>query len=78
MNCSQCGNTFVLEEARRGFDHYFSESAKWNYDELFTGQDLCWDCADTEASTRWMNGLLEAADGPPPADEQAIWDRMEK
>lgn len=69
-DCPRCGTTFDVEETRAGFDHYYAESAGWKWDDL--PQRLCRECAESDVETRWMDGTLDAADGPPPsADEMA-------
>jgi hypothetical protein len=66
--CAGCRKIFDVEEARRGFNHYYADSAKWKWDDL--PQRLCRDCAEEEVEARWMAGDLAAADGPPPSAER--------
>jgi hypothetical protein len=66
----RCGTTFDVEATRADFDHYYADSAGWKWDDL--PQRLCRECAESDVETRWMDGTLDAADGPPPsADEMA-------
>jgi hypothetical protein len=69
-DCPRCGTTFDVEKTRASFDHYYADSAGWKWDDL--QQRLCRECAESDVETRWMDGKLDAADGPPPsADEMA-------
>lgn len=56
--CSFCGKSFDLEDAKREFNHYFSESSRWDYDEVMS-EVMCADCAINDASSRWYHGELE-------------------
>lgn len=77
MECSSCGTSFDVDEARASFNHYYSGSAAWQYDVDAAG-GLCWNCASDDAESRWMDGTLKAADGdPPPADHmEALMKRL--
>lgn len=72
MICANCGKRFSKDEARSMFNHYFSGSSNWDYDANTPG-DLCFDCAIDHCSFAWMDGDLDADDGPPPEDLAAIW-----
>ncbi len=69
MECPRCFQTFDLDEARASFNHQYSGSSDWQYDAVIS-EPLCWDCASTDADERWMEGTLEAADGPPPSPSE--------
>lgn len=72
MDCPRCGTKFDLDQARASFNHYYAGSADWDYDSDVSGP-LCWDCAEDDVATRWMDGTLKAADGDPPAELQKKW-----
>ena len=79
-DCPRCGTTFDVEETRAGFDHYYADSAGWKWDDLT--QRLCRECAESDVETRWMDGRLDAADGPPPSADvmanvmKTIWKKF--
>jgi hypothetical protein len=81
LKCPRCFQTFDLDEAKTSFNHQYSGSADWQYDDVIS-EPVCADCASTEADERWMNRGLEAADGPPPSGDQlanvvkSIWKRF--
>ena len=61
MICTRCGKHFSVGNARTSFNHYYSGSAEWDYDNDLS-ERLCFDCATDDADDRWMDGTLEAAD----------------
>ncbi|WP_344951690.1 hypothetical protein [Terrabacter ginsenosidimutans] len=73
--CDRCERKFDLDEVKAEFDRYYTGSADWKYDQVFS-ECLCADCAETDAESRWMGDALKAADGPPPAGAQSIWREM--
>ena len=81
LECPRCFQTFDLDEAKTSFNHQYSGSADWQYDDVIS-EPVCAECASTEADERWMNGGLEAADGLPPSGDQlpsaikSIWKRF--
>lgn len=81
LECPRCFQMFDLDEAETSFNHYYSGSADWQYDDVIS-EPMCADCASTEADERWMNRGLKAADGPPPSGDQlanavkSIWKRF--
>ena len=76
MKCPRCGTDFDVSEARSSFDHYFSGSAEWKYDDLYA-EPLCRECAENDAEDRWMDGTLKAADGDPSVEDQEEWRRLQ-
>lgn len=68
-DCPRCGTTFNVEETRANFDHHYAGSAEWKWDDL--PERLCWNCADEDVLSRWKDGTLVAADGPPPSAEES-------
>jgi hypothetical protein len=69
LECPRCFQIFDLDEAKASFNHQYSGSADWQYDDVIS-EPVCASCASTEADKRWMQGGLEAADGPPPSGDQ--------
>ena len=72
MICASCGIQFDKSEARTRFILYFSGSSNWDYDRDTPG-NLCFDCAEDYCDNAWMDGDLDADDGPPPADLAEEW-----
>ena len=58
MKCANCDEEFNVDQARAFFNHYFSQSSRWSYDDICDG-DLCGDCAIEEAEDQWLEGELE-------------------
>jgi len=63
--CPKCFEHFDVDAAAASFDAYYADSAEWKYFDVFPSERLCFNCADEEASSCWMAGDLEAANGPP-------------
>ena len=57
MICPECGKRFNVDEAKKAFEHYYSESSHWTYDVL--PQPYCFDCATGVADEMWIEGELE-------------------
>lgn len=70
LACPHCFEPFDLDEAVARFDSNYIGSAEWKYYDVFPTERLCFDCAETEADSRWMKGELAAADGPPPSADE--------
>lgn len=67
MICANCGEDFDRDDVRSKFNHYYSGSSNWDYDSNTPG-DLCLECALDYCESAWIDGNLDADDGPPPED----------
>lgn len=72
MICPRCGKHFNINETRSHFNHYYSGSAEWNYDDELS-EPLCEECAEEDVTSRWMDGTLKAADSDPYPEDQKKW-----
>ena len=77
MICANCGEHFDRDDVRSKFNHYYSGSSNWDYDSHTPG-NLCFDCAEDYCETAWMDGDLDADDGPPPEDLAEQWRNRER
>lgn len=56
--CSECACVFEVADARSFFNNYYSQSSKWDYDEVIS-EALCGSCATDRAGDMWFDGELE-------------------
>ena len=57
MICQGCGQEFDRDEAIEKFDHYYSESSGWTYEDVID-EPLCFHCATDYADEQWLSGNL--------------------
>lgn len=56
--CEECGELYEPNDARSRFNNFFSETSRWQYDEVIH-ESLCFDCATDKALDLYEDNIIE-------------------